>query len=570
MAYLVFARKYRPQTFDEVVGQDHVCKTLKNALKEQRVAHAYIFVGPKGTGKTSVARILAKALNCEKGPTAEPCGICPVCQDIAEGTDMDVIEIDGASNRGIDDIKELRENVKFAPGRSRSKVYIIDEVHMLSTDANNALLKTLEEPPAHVKFIFATTEPHKVIATVFSRCQRFDFRMIPLESIVARLQQICANEDIKADDAVLQEIARAAGGGMRDAQSILDQVVSFGIEGVAPRDIRQIIGSLDTEVIRGLTEAILVRDADTALSRLNDVLDGGTNLKELVSEILGYMRNAVIFKLCGSDSVMLAGISDEDAASFQTVFKTNDIDRILLNAKMLEDFLLKSRSLTCERVLLEITVVNMLRMDNFISVTELLNRANSPAAGTPGAAPPVENSKAARSRPQGGPSRGSARMEAAAPPADGEAVKLQKFMHLLGKEESLLSATLDAWGVQPGLEEGLLVLDFKRPTTLSEAQREVFGMHPEWSDIIERMAVQQLGREVKVSLAFLKAGAMPKQASAPEQPAPEPVSFEDEIPSSQDYVESPQEKAERIRRYEPIVDQIIDVFHGRVLSVQEK
>ena len=188
MSYLVFARKYRPQTFNDVVGQDHVCHTLKNAIQEGRVAHAYIFIGPKGTGKTSVARILAKALNCQNGPAPEPCCTCDICRDIAEGSDMDVAEIDGASNRSIEDIKELRENAKFAPGRGRYKIYIIDEVHMLSKDANNALLKTLEEPPAHIKFIFATTEPHKVIPTVFSRCQRFDFRLIRAwESTTIRL-----------------------------------------------------------------------------------------------------------------------------------------------------------------------------------------------------------------------------------------------------------------------------------------------------------------------------------------------------------------------------------------------
>src|SRR3954467_542789 len=222
VSYQVFARKYRPQTFDDLVGQTHVTRTLKNAVEQNRLAHAYLFVGPRGIGKTSTARILAKALNCVNGPTVSPCGVCDSCREIAGGNSLDVLEIDGASNNGVEQVRELRDNVRYAPSKGHFKIYIIDEVHMLTSAAFNALLKTLEEPPAHVKFIFATTEPQKVLATIISRCQRVDLKPIPNELIIERLKKISADEKIKISDPALACIARLADGGMRDAQSILD------------------------------------------------------------------------------------------------------------------------------------------------------------------------------------------------------------------------------------------------------------------------------------------------------------------------------------------------------------
>ena len=227
MSYLVLARKFRPQNFDEVIGQDHITTTLKNAITQNRVAHAYLFTGPRGIGKTSTARILAKALNCQKGPRPVPCDKCPSCEEIMKGSSLDVIEIDGASNRGIEEVRNLRENVKFAPSRGRFKVYIIDEVHMLTQEAFNALLKTLEEPPAHVKFVFATTAPYKVPATILSRCQRFDFKRIPIQAIVDKLKDISSQEKFIATEDALFAIAKASEGSMRDAESILDQLASF-------------------------------------------------------------------------------------------------------------------------------------------------------------------------------------------------------------------------------------------------------------------------------------------------------------------------------------------------------
>ena len=257
MSYQVFARKYRPQTFDDLVGQSHVSRTLKNAVAQNRLAHAYLFVGPRGVGKTSTARILAKSLNCEKGPTVTPCGVCDNCREIAAGNSLDVIEIDGASNNSVDDVRELRDNVRYAPAKGRYKIYLIDEVHMLSSAAFNALLKTLEEPPPHVKFIFATTEPQKMLATILSRCQRFDLHRIPANLIAQHLQLIAGKEKISLDPAAAHAIARGAEGGLRDAESMLDQLVAFCGEKIAENDVLNVFGFTSQQTVAGFTEKIL-------------------------------------------------------------------------------------------------------------------------------------------------------------------------------------------------------------------------------------------------------------------------------------------------------------------------
>ena len=257
MSYIVFARKWRPQNFDEVIGQEHVTKTLKNAFNSGRIAHAYIFSGPRGIGKTSTARILAKALNCQKDISTNPCNKCSTCSEIAKGTNLDVLEIDGASNRGIDEVRQLRENIKFSPTSSRYKIYIIDEVHMLTIEAFNALLKTLEEPPAHVKFIFATTQPHKVPSTILSRCQRFDFRRIPIVQIVQKLKEISKAEHIKIDEKVLVAIAKACEGSLRDAESILDQLTSYGRDTISLKDVSSVLGLIEQDVLFEFAKKII-------------------------------------------------------------------------------------------------------------------------------------------------------------------------------------------------------------------------------------------------------------------------------------------------------------------------
>ncbi|MGB8342279.1 MAG: DNA polymerase III subunit gamma/tau [Chthoniobacterales bacterium] len=297
MSYQVFARKYRPQTFDDLVGQEHVIRTLKNAVEQNRLAHAYLFVGPRGIGKTSTARILAKALNCVKGPTVSPCGICDNCREITAGNSLDVLEIDGASNNGVEQVRELRDNVRYAPAKGRYKIYIIDEVHMLSSQAFNALLKTLEEPPEHVKFIFATTEPQKVLPTILSRCQRFDLHRIPANLIAQHLQFIAGQEKITLDPAAAHAIARGADGGLRDAESMLDQLVAFCGETIAESDVLNVFGFTSEQTVAGFTEKILRGETSEALAVLDEQAAAGKEMMKLMSDLIAHLRDLLVFKV---------------------------------------------------------------------------------------------------------------------------------------------------------------------------------------------------------------------------------------------------------------------------------
>ncbi len=297
MSYLVFARKYRPQTFDTVTGQEHVTRTLTNAILAGRVAHAVLFSGPRGTGKTTVARILAKAMNCINGPTPAPCNVCRSCTEITSGNSVDVLEIDGASNNGVENVRDLRDNVKYKPAYSKYKIYIIDEVHMLSTPAFNALLKTLEEPPPHVMFVFATTEPHKIPVTILSRCQRHDFKRISIDLITGQMVSICGKEGVEISEENLLLIARAAGGSMRDALSLLDLVLSSSDGPATDENLRNILGIVDRRIIFRISEAILNSDMNVLLDSLDDLYENGYNIKELYSDIMEHFRNLLVVKM---------------------------------------------------------------------------------------------------------------------------------------------------------------------------------------------------------------------------------------------------------------------------------
>ena len=296
MSYEVFARKYRPQIFDDLVGQIHVSRTLKNAVAQNRLAHAYLFVGPRGVGKTSTARILAKSLNCIKGPTVTPCGECDNCREIAAGNSLDVIEIDGASNNSVEDVRQLRENVRYAPAKGRYKIYLIDEVHMLSPAAFNALLKTLEEPPEHVKFIFATTEPQKVLATILSRCQRFDLHRIPANLIAQHLQFIAGKEKITLEPAAAHAIARGAEGGLRDAESMLDQLVAFCGSKISESDVLSVFGFTSEQTVIDLTGQILQGKTPDAIDLLHQQSESGKDMMRLMSDLIAYLRDLLVFK----------------------------------------------------------------------------------------------------------------------------------------------------------------------------------------------------------------------------------------------------------------------------------
>jgi len=297
MSYLVFARKYRPQTFDQVIGQEHITRTLVNAISSNRVAHAIIFSGPRGTGKTTVARILAKAVNCKNGPTPTPCNQCRSCREIFSGNSVDVFEIDGASNNSVDQIRELRENAKYMPAHSPYKIYIIDEVHMLSIAAFNALLKTLEEPPSHIMFMFATTEPHKIPVTILSRCQRHDFRRIGIEAIQGHLKTICGKEGVKATEQSLYLIAREAGGSMRDALSLLDQIVACTESSFDEDDVIGLLGVTDRKIIFEFLHAVLTGNVTEVLEILDRAHDRGFDMKKLYADLVEQFRNMLVTKL---------------------------------------------------------------------------------------------------------------------------------------------------------------------------------------------------------------------------------------------------------------------------------
>jgi len=329
MSYQVIARKYRPQVFDEVVGQRLITETLKNAILGNRVAHGYIFSGARGVGKTSTARILAKSLNCVQGPTLTPCGECPSCREIAAGNCVDVFEIDAASNRGIDEIRELRETVRYLPARDRYKVFIIDEVHMLTTEAFNALLKTLEEPPPRSLFILATTEPHKLPPTIQSRCQHFAFRLLDYAEIFARLEQVCAAEKIQADEGALSALAQAAEGSLRDALSLLDQVIAACGEQLDDSRVRQLLGVVPGRFLSEMVKAIHAGDAHRVLELVGQLAEEGYELTHFAGEFTRQVRNLMIAKSCGAQSPLLQVPNDErqTLAELAALFSEEDLTR---------------------------------------------------------------------------------------------------------------------------------------------------------------------------------------------------------------------------------------------------
>ncbi len=330
MAYVVLARRWRPQTFEQVVGQHPVTRTLKNALSADRIPHALLFAGPRGVGKTTTARILAKALNCEKGASPDPCGVCGSCEEITTGRSLDCLEIDGASNRGIDEVRELRENVRYAPSRGRYRVVIIDEVHMLTEPAFNALLKTLEEPPPRVVFILATTELHKIPATILSRCQRHDFRRIEVTEIVGRLSEIVTAEGMAAEDDALALLARAAEGSLRDAQSLLDQVVAFSGEKITVRDVTEVLGLIEGEAITGAVSALAARDGAKLLLLVEELTRRGRDLRLFVQEILHYLRDLLVVKIAGEAGALVQGsrVDPTTRASLAAAFTLPEVEAI--------------------------------------------------------------------------------------------------------------------------------------------------------------------------------------------------------------------------------------------------
>jgi DNA polymerase-3 subunit gamma/tau len=384
MSYVVLARKYRPAQFDEVVGQEPIARTLKNAISAGRVAHAYLFTGPRGVGKTSMARILAMGLNCSSvdAATTNPCGRCASCNGIFIGEDVDVREIDGASNNGVDDVRTLRDNAIYRPAHSRHKIYVIDEVHMLSKEAFNALLKTLEEPPEHVKFIFATTEPHKLPETIHSRCQRFDFKNISSSDIARRLRQICTAEKVKATDEVLLTIARRARGGMRDSQSLLDQLMAYDPEELTGESIDFVLGRTFEGEIDRLLEAFRSRNAGEALRVVNELTAEGHDMTEFLGQLLETVRTLMVIKACGNDGKLL-DLPHERVSKLSTVGEGFAMDNILYMLQVLSEADRKVRTSVEKRIVLETAAVKLASMEDFrplIEIVEMLKGLGSNAS----------------------------------------------------------------------------------------------------------------------------------------------------------------------------------------------
>ena len=499
MEYLVLARKFRPQTFDDVAGQESVVRTLSNAIGQGRIGHAFLFSGPRGVGKTSVARILAKSLNCETGPTATPCNKCANCKEITEGNSMDVREIDGASNRGIDEIRELRESVKFAPAASQYKIYIIDEVHMLTREAFNALLKTLEEPPGHVIFIFATTENHKVPATILSRCQCYDFRRISLGEIAANLGRLAAAEGIIISPTALSWIAEAGDGSMRDAQSIFDQVISYAGLKISDDDVEDILGLADRKYLYRLSEAVVAHHAGSCLVILAEAYLAGIDMKHFYSMLLKHFRNLLLVKIAADNSSSF-DIAPEQVEKLSN--QTQNVSRetlqryldILLNEA---DSLRRSQEV---RMKIETILVRMAYLEPVLPVGEIMATLESLEQKLQNSLPPsrvkidaepaavkqpLEYPQAVSVQKPADPSQQKQISEAAAPryttkPAPGD--DLKKFIK---RENPPLGAKIDAAEILAwengrltlGLPHGYIFLDSIMEKPQKEELERIAGIY---------------------------------------------------------------------------------------------
>ena len=576
MSYRVFARKYRPQTFAEVVGQEHITRTLQNAVNSSRLAQAYLFVGPRGIGKTSTARILAKALNCEAGPTSEPCGKCPACLEIAEGNSLDVIEIDGASNNGVDNIRDLRESTAYAPTRGKFKIYLIDEVHMLSTGAFNALLKTLEEPPPHVKFIFATTEAQKVPATITSRCQRFDLRRIPAPLIKKHLLFIAENEKILLDGDAADAIARGAEGGLRDAESMLDQMVAFCGDHIRASDVMDVFGFTPHEVVVRLADSLFAGDASTALDSVAEQSGLGKDLSRLTAELVSHLRDLLVCQATGGECAVSQGklldlvdhFSAAEAAMKWVSDKKLQLDVAVIKALHLLD----ETSLTDVIDALsglyngEAPAPRMERAPRSVAPqTAAPTLAAVPVSmpspvlepKAPIASPPVEPvlepeiSKPApvvvRTPPPVVPKATPAPTSSPATPVDAALC-----WERIAAEFSKNSVIRFGWfreGVFDRIENGRMTVRF--PAVLREAGSSMF-MEKGIKDIEARL-LQDLGQPTKIVLEFDEAlqAATPEPDPAPE--APQPVEPVEETPA-----EDPM--AEFLN--DPLIEKALEIFKG--------
>jgi DNA polymerase-3 subunit gamma/tau len=571
MSYQVIALKYRPQRFSDVVGQEHVSQTLSNAIRQNRIAHAYLFCGPRGTGKTTIARIFAKCLNCSDGPRVDFDDNDPRCREITEGRSLDVIEIDGASNRGIEEIRQLRDTVRYAPATSRFKIYIIDEVHMLTKEAFNALLKTLEEPPAHAKFMFATTEPEKVLPTILSRCQRFDLRRIPTALIVQHLAHIAKLESVKIDQVALHAIARGADGGMRDAESTLDQLISFCGEQIEENDVLSMFGLVAQRQILDLSHALLTGRLGEALRLLEELARHGKDLGRLLAELLNHFRTLLLFHLAPAE-INPVDLSESETASLTEQAALADAAAVSRIMETLIDYEWRLRDAPSKRILLEVALLKAIDACNATPIDLVLRQlqslrdhSNSPASAPsqppPTAASPVAAPLAEPANPAVPP--------APAPPAN----QATASPHL----DQLWHSLLEAVGrVSPFTRSYFLEA---HPVSFSN-QLLTIGFDPQFADHLElvdnpknrallQTKLKELGHhdaQVKLVKADKPTLAVSPAPQAPPAPIPAPTSAP---PTTAPALPAPARLLDKDDfKADPLIQKALEIFKAQIAEIR--
>jgi DNA polymerase-3 subunit gamma/tau len=521
--YVVVARRYRPQDFEQLVGQSQVSQALANAITTNRVGHAYLFTGARGVGKTSTARIFSKCLNCVTGPTTTPCGQCDICQGIASGDDVDVIEIDGASNRGIDEIRQLRSNVNVRPSRARFKIYIIDEVHMLTTPAFNALLKTLEEPPEHVKFIFCTTEADKIPITVLSRCQRFDFAPIETRSITDRLAQICAAEGVEADAEALAVIARRAAGSMRDSQSLLEQLLSFGGKRITVADVNKLLGTANSSRLASLVGCLVRRDAAAALAEVEAAVGEGVDLGQFTEQLLGYLRDAMA-AMVGCPSDLLLHTSASEHASLKQLGEQLGLETLLAVAQILDQTLVRMRQSTHVRTLLELALVRICKLEDLDQLPALVAQLRdgsaasaplSPRTRTIGTPPPAALPTSAEKKTPEVTAEPRPTVHPPAPPSPSEFSADETWRQTLAEFQDMTGEWASKYDSVAILAPNRLVVSFAKGYTTAKE----FCERPEKRSRLEQTLSRITGREMRIDFAVLPEEA---QSTVPQPVATRP------------------------------------------------
>ena len=584
MSYQVTARKWRPQTFDEVVFQDHVSKTLKNSIDKGRISHAYLFSGPRGVGKTTMARILAKALNCETGPTPSPCGVCDNCREIRNGTSFDVIEIDGASNNSVEDVRELRENVNFAPVKSKYKIYIIDEVHMLSTAAFNALLKTLEEPPPHIVFIFATTEIHKIPETILSRCQKYFFKKIPVDAIVGHLKNIVRNEGHRISDKALYPIARSAEGSMRDAQSLLDQVISFsdnqagGDAEIGEEDALSILGIVPVESYIALLGAINGTDAAAVMAEVHRVAILGVDVPRYVNGFVDLLRTIRLLRNVVSVQELL-GLSPEEIGVVRDMASRFYDEELSLMFRIASELQADLAFTSNERINLEMSLLDMISVKKAPSLSSIISRLEGSvsssrnngggAEGRPGKKLSADSPPAAGTNDE---VKTAPKPAAAAPDGSRIYKHWEDFLNTIKDNKQYLHCILKPSSVK--MEDDTLYITYPGGADHSYYSRILETRNLEF---IKKEMSGLFGRSIRIVVGTDAADPIGREAAAEKKGPPASVKNGDEnIPDDSGAIPMPE--AEMIKNpgaeeFEPVnttVEKIKNTFHGQIIDKGEK